>query len=391
MVREIIKDFLESEGAFKVIGEAENGQEGLEKMLALNPDLVTMDIEMPVMNGLEAIEAAMKQIAVPIVVVTDFDTAEVAYQASMKGALEFYAKTLFTSPVAPGKQREIYETLKRISGVKARKPADGFLKKAGEVSEASGFLDVSGFSEKFKTASGFKTAGEFKSASGFKFTSGFKTTGDFKSAGGRKVGAVVVAASTGGPKALSRFFSFFPADFPAPILTVQHNTSGFDAGFASWLDGCTRLQVKLADEGEIPRAGAVYIARTDRHLEARLGRAGLYLAYTDGKPEHNQKPAADALFRSAAEALRAEAVSVVLTGMGEDGAAGTRKVREMGGITLAQDEETSLIYGMPKAAAETGCIDMVLPLDRLAEAVIALTLNPLVLNLPAGAGERSRQ
>jgi two-component system chemotaxis response regulator CheB len=335
MVREVIKDFLESEGSFKVIGEAGNGREGLEKMLTLNPDLVTLDIEMPIMNGLETIEEALGQIAIPIVVVTDFDTAEIAYQAAQKGALEFYAKTLFTAPLPPGKQREIYETLKRISGVKARQPARGF--------KAS----------RFNPRVFLKKDGKL-------------------SAGARKVDAVVVAASTGGPKALSRFFSFFPADFPAPILVVQHNTSGFDAGFAAWLDGCTRLRVKLGDDGEVPEAGGVYVARTDRHLTVVRGGSGLYLAYTDGEPEHNQKPSADVLFRTAADAFKAGAVSVVLTGMGEDGAAGTRRIREMGGFTFAQDEATSLIYGMPKAAAETGCLDMVLPLDPLAEAVIAL-------------------
>jgi two-component system chemotaxis response regulator CheB len=334
MARAVIKDFLESEGSFKVIGEAGDGREGLEKMLALNPDLVTMDIKMPVMDGLEAIEEALRRIAVPIVVVTDFDTAEVAYQAAQKGALEFYAKTLFTAPLAPEKQREVYETLKRISGVKSRQPAAGF----------------------FQNDENLKI-----------FDEALKPAG-----AGRKVDAVVVAASTGGPNALSRFFSFFPADFPVPVLVVQHNTPGFDAGFAAWLDGCTQLRVKLADDGEVPQGGTVYVARTDLHLTVEKGAAGLYLAYADGEPEHHQKPAADALFRSAADALKAGAVSVVLTGMGEDGAAGTRKIREMGGFTLAQDEATSLIYGMPKAAAETGCLDMVLPLDRLAGAVIAL-------------------
>jgi two-component system chemotaxis response regulator CheB len=142
---------------------------------------------------------------------------------------------------------------------------------------------------------------------------------------------------------------------------VQHNSSGFDKGFAHWLDGYTALKVKVAEEGETLLPGGVYVAQTDRHLALR----GLTLGYTDDEPENNQKPAADVLFRTAAKSLGRALVSVVLTGMGSDGAAGTRKVHDMGGITIAQDEKSSLIYGMPRAAAETGCVDMILPLDKI--------------------------
>jgi two-component system chemotaxis response regulator CheB len=331
MVRDIIRDFLEAEGSFKIIGEAADGEEGVQKILAMNPDLVTMDIQMPKMNGLEAIEQVMKKSLVPIVVITSQDTAQTAYEAALKGALEFYSKDLFTMSLSPGKQREIYETLKRISGVKARKE-DGF--------------------------------------------SGLLTGQPDKQVESRNISAVVIASSTGGPKALSRFFSLLPGDFPVPLAVVQHNSSGFDRSFAQWLDTCTPLEVKLAEEGEVPQPGKVYIAQTDRHLIFSPRAQGFAFAYHDGEPENNQKPAADALFRSAAECLKKSVVSLVLTGMGCDGAAGTRRIREMGGITLAQDEASSLIYGMPKAAAETGCVDMILPLDRLPLELDALVRGP---------------
>lgn len=320
MVRDILRDFLESEGSFKIIGEAADGAEGVEKILSLNPDLVTMDIEMPRMNGLEAIEAVMKKAVVPIVVITSLDTAKTAYEATVRGALEFYPKDLFTSSLSPAKQREIYETLKRISGVKAVKREQG--EKIGEAFPAAAPKP-------------------------------------------RRIEAVVIASSTGGPKALSRLFSLIPGDFPVPLIVAQHNSSGFDKGFVQWLDTYTALEVKLAEEGELPQAGKVYVAQTDKHLVIRRGVQGFYLSFDNGPPENNQKPAADALFRSAAECLGESLLSVVLTGMGCDGAAGTRRVREKGGITLAQDEGSSLIYGMPKAAAETGCVDMVLPLDDI--------------------------
>jgi len=325
LARDIIRDFLEGNEHFKIIGEAADGEEGVQKILSLNPDLVTLDIEMPKMNGLEVIEAVMKKASVPIVVITSHDTAKTAYEATLRGALEFYPKDIFTAHLNPEKRREIYETLKRISGVKLRQIASpvepAFIKQPEQ----------------------------------------------------RTIHAVVIASSTGGPKALSSFFSLMPGDFPVPIIIVQHNSTGFDESFAQWLGTFTTLRVKLAEEGETPMPGVVYIARTDQHLTLQADGQTVVLRHNDDAPENNQKPAADVLFRTAAASLKQSVISVVLTGMGSDGALGTEQIRQMGGITLAQDEESSLIYGMPKAAMETGCVDMVLPLTQIPEELVRLT------------------
>jgi len=326
LARNILRDFLEGDSNFKIIGEAEDGEEGIQKILSLNPDLVTLDIEMPKKTGLEVIEEVIKKTSVPIVVITSHDTAKTAYEATVRGALEFYSKDTFTASLSPGKRHEIYETLKRISGVKALK--------------SKTVVDLPSLIQPEK----------------------------------RKIRAVVLASSTGGPKALSTFFSLLPADFPVPIIIVQHNSSGFDKSFTQWLDTYANLNIKVAEEGEVPMAGTVYVAQTDWHLELRQKTGqDCFLCYNDNEAENNQKPAADVLFRSAAESLRESLISVVLTGMGRDGALGTQRVREMGGITLAQDEESSLIYGMPKAAAETGCVDMVLPLQSIPGELVKLT------------------
>ena len=326
LARDILRDFLEGDENFRIIGEAADGEEGVQKILSLNPDLVTLDLEMPKMNGLEVIEAVMKKVSVPIVVISSHDTAKSAYEATLKGALEFYSKDLFTANLAPEKRKEIYETLKRISGIKSQKS-----------------FSVEDFFQKEPPEK-------------------------------RIIHAVVLASSTGGPKALSRFFTLLTGKFPVPIIIVQHNSSGFDESFAQWLGTFTGLKVKLAEEGETPRPDTVYIAQTGKHLELRkTGGQNLVLRYNDDEMENNQKPAADVLFRTAAESLKQSVISVVLTGMGSDGAAGTKRIRELGGITLAQDEKSSLIYGMPKAAAETGCVDMVLPLEKIPEELIRLT------------------
>jgi len=351
LARDIIRDFLEGDGNFNIIGEAVDGEDGVQKILSLNPDLVTLDLEMPKMNGLEVIETVMKKTSVPIVVVTSHDTAKNAYEATVKGALEFYPKDTFSADLSPQKQQQIYETLKRISGVKTA------LKKSADAPVGTDAAPVALDNAMTANAAALN-AGALSAQPVIQK---------------RKIDAVVLASSTGGPKALSCFFPLVPGNFPVPIIIVQHNSSGFDKSFAQWLGAYSALKVKLAEEGENPKPGAVYIAQTDKHLELRLIGGQMTLRYNDDEPENNQKPAADVLFRTAAESLGDSVISVVLTGMGSDGGAGTRRIKEMGGITLAQDEATSLIYGMPKAAAETGCLDMALPLEMIPAELVRLT------------------
>jgi two-component system chemotaxis response regulator CheB len=317
----MLRDFLENDGSFKVAGEAANGKDGVELARSLNPDLITMDIEMPVMNGLEAISKIKKYLDTPIVVISTHDTARMAYEAAVKGAMEFFSTDSFTRN-DPLRHRQILDTLKHISGVKRRV----------SIKQRSGVFQIS-------------------------------QTAD------RKIEVVVIASSTGGPKALSRLCACLPGDFPVPVILVQHNTSGFDRGFVQWLGGYTPLEVCLADEGDYPQKGKLYTAPTGKHLA--IGTNGFVFDY--GEPVNSQKPAADILFKSAGQYYGKAVISVVLTGMGCDGAEGTRYIREAGGITIAQDEASSMIYGMPGTAVETGCVDMVLPLDEIPSKLVSLT------------------
>ena len=319
LVRSIIKDFLESDGSFEVIGEAENGSDGVNLARDLNPDLITMDIEMPVMNGLEATAEIRKFSSCAIVVISTHDTAKMAYDAIVNGAHEFFAKDLFTSQMNSRKRDEIFNTLKQITSIKKKV----FMQQAGKDDSTSP----------------------------------------------RKINCVVIAASTGGPMALCHLCSGLPEDFPVPVLIVQHNTSGFDKGFVQWLNGYSSLDIQLAEEGKNPSRGNIYIAPTDRHLV--INDRGI--SFDDSEPVNNQRPAADLLFKSAAALYGNSLVSVVLTGMGSDGAEGTRLVKQAGGITIAQDEASSMIYGMPLAAVETGCVDIELPLDEIATKLVSLT------------------
>ena len=185
----------------------------------------------------------------------------------------------------------------------------------------------------------------------------------------QKINCVVIASSTGGPKALSQICSLLPAAFPVPILLVQHNTSGSEKSFVQLLDGFSKLKVLLAKDGTYPEKGYLYVAPTDKHL--LIGADGF--SFDDGKPIFNQKPSADILFKSAARHYGCSLISVVLTGMGIDGAQGTIDVKKAGGITIAQDESSSMIYGMPDAAFKTGCVDIVLSLNEISIRLIELT------------------
>jgi len=320
LVRSILRDFLESEGSFEIVGEAEDGRDSVDKARNLNPDLITMDYEMPVMNGLDAIVEIRKFSQCGIVVISTHDTAKMAYEAAVKGAHEFFAKDNFTSKTSDSQRSEIFNTLKHITNIKKRFPMQ---------QEAAG------------------------------------QDGAIK----KKIKCVVIASSTGGPMALCQLFSALPATFHVPILLVQHNTSGFDKGFVQWLDGYSQLNIQIAEEGIYPSRGNVYVGPTEKHLI--IGPSGI--AFDDSGPVNSQKPAADFLFKSAAEQYGSSLVSVVLTGMGNDGAEGTRFVKNAGGITIAQDEATSMIYGMPEAAVETGCVDFILPLNEIALKLISLT------------------
>jgi len=333
LVRSIIKDFLESDGLFEIVGEAGNGLDGVKHAQFLNPDLITMDIEMPIMNGLEAITEIKKTVSSAIVVISTLDTAKMAYESVVKGALEFFAKDVFTSQMSEQQREKILNTLKQIVRIKRKIPALRQSAALSSQADRESLPDIA------------------------------------KIALSRRIEAIVIASSTGGPQALSRLVAEFPEDFSVPIILVQHNISGFDRGFVQWLDSYTPLKVCLATAKTIPSKGIIYVAPIDKHL--LLIKTGFVL--DDGEPIHNQKPAADALFKSVAELYGESLVSVVLTGMGSDGAEGTRHVKMAGGITIAQDESSSMIYGMPRAAAETGCVDMILPLDIIAHRLVLLT------------------
>ena len=330
--RELLTQILERDPELVVVGAARGGREALRLAQELRPDVITMDIYMPDLDGFQATKEIMIAAPTPTVIVsasTQVHAVETGMQALQAGALALLLKP--PSPGSPTFERaaqELIETVKTMAEVKV----------------------VRHYRRSWKPAESPPSPhGERRAARHFR--------------------AVAVAASTGGPPAISRLLGGLPNTFPVPVLVVQHMAHGFVEGFAKWLDSTVPLRVKIAEDGEPLLPGVAYVAPQERHLGARPSGC---VTLSDDPPVGGFRPAATYLFQSAAEAFGRQVVALILTGMGRDGVDGLRHVRDAGGLTVAQDEASSVVFGMPGAAVAEDLVDAVLPIDRMAGYVSAL-------------------
>ena len=323
----------------QVVGEARDGLEGVALTQKLRPDVVTMDLHMPHMDGLAATKEIMITAPTPIVIATGTTAASevaTALHALRAGALAVLRKP--PGPGAPGHEesvRKLVDTVKAMSQVKVVRH--------------------------WRTAASSPVPGSSSVAA-------LSSRGEDEGQG-QKTQLVAVAASTGGPAALQDLLSALPGDFAAPVLVVQHITRGFTAGLATWLNAVCDLHVKMAEHGEPLVPHTVYIAPDDRHLGVSPASAVVLSA---APPVGGFRPSGTFLFESAARALGPAVIALILTGMGDDGVAGLRVVRQTGGRIIAQDEASSVVFGMPGAAVAAGLADQVLPLDKIAGRLMQL-------------------
>jgi two-component system chemotaxis response regulator CheB len=322
--RALMRRLCEDDGRLSVVGEAGDGREAVELVASLRPSIVVMDIEMPVLDGIAATRQIMAQAPTPILIVTaHYDAADVALslRAVQAGALSILHKPggPGSPSFAPDAQRFV-RMVRVLAGVRpVRRHLNGHPPQAAAPADA----------EPAPTS----------------------------------LRAVGVAASTGGPAALYQLLQLLPAKTQVPVLVVQHIADGFAPGLALWLGAATALPVRLAEQGEPLTAATVYVAPDGRHLTvSRHGRVEL----TDDPPVAGFRPSATVLFTSLAEAFGAEAAAVVLTGMGADGLEGARALRRAGGRVLAQDADSSVVFGMPKAVADAGLATSVGSVPQLA-------------------------
>ncbi|MGI9862433.1 chemotaxis response regulator protein-glutamate methylesterase [Moorella naiadis] len=377
--RRLVSDILASDPAIQVVGYARNGREALEKVAALQPQVITLDQEMPVLDGLATLEALMAHNPVAVIMFSAHTTAgaEVTLRALELGAVDFVLKPVKTADV-----QELARVLPEKVKTAARVPVGrlGRGKPCREIIPAA-FISPRPDREDIRTRRGTAAdraaaaAGETDSRTGLQSGATLTDSSSIVPVSGAGPAPVIIAigASTGGPAALRQVLASLPGDLPAGVVIVQHMPPGFTGPLARRLNELSPLEVREAQEGDVVRAGLVLIAPAGRQmlLERRAGAVKVHLA-DDAGFATLFKPAADALFLSVARAYGSRSLGVILTGMGNDGLRGLRAIKDGGGQVIAQDEATSVVYGMPRAAVEAGLADRVLPLPEIAPAMVTL-------------------
>ena len=330
--RALLVHILESDGGIQIVGEAADGAEGVSLAAEHRPDVILMDISMPVMDGWEATRRIMEETPTPIVMVTsryDLRDTELSFRALQAGAI-----TLVDKPSGPASPNHASDAAGLISTVK-------IMADVNVVTRRPRLFRANGPPE--------PTAAVIAPQ-----VSPWLTNG--------RIDVVAMAASTGGPASVAAILAELPTDLPVPILLVQHIAPGFQRSLVDWLGGMTPLNVRLAQDGERLRAGDVVVAPQDVHLGASSGRVEL----SGAPPIGSHRPSATHLFRSVAGSYGRLALGVILSGMGDDGVEGLLGLREAGGTTVAQDESTCVVYGMPGEAAARGAVDRVLTPSEIA-------------------------
>jgi two-component system chemotaxis response regulator CheB len=333
-VRKHLCEVLGSDEEIDIIGEAEDGKQAIHLCQELQPDVITMDMMLPVMSGLSATEYIMAHCPTPILVVSSsFNRGELfkTYEALAAGAVEALEKPRGDELEGVWEQRFI-STLKLVARIRVITHVRGRLL-------------------------GSRTSSSKAPAETLRVTPALP-----------RFQVIAMGASTGGPRALVEVLRALPRELCVPVLVVLHISEPFGASFAEWLDGQTERRASYARDGEsiASAAGRIVMAPPQRHLVVRAGRLHL----TADPERHSCRPSVDVLFESLAREYGAATVACLLTGMGRDGAAGLLQIREAGGLTIAQDEASCVVYGMPREAVELGAATHVLPLGDIAPALI---------------------
>ncbi len=334
LMRRLIRDILSADPALEVVAEAPDGMAAIRLIHALRPDVVTLDVEMPGMSGLDVLGYVMSEVPTPVVILSGIRDPDLALKALALGAMDVLRKPSGTISV------DLYKVGEElIQKVKAAPLSNLRQLRRGVVEPAK----LSGRERRHVVPSPTEAPGW----------------------------AVVVGASTGGPQALAQLLADIPAGLPAGCLVVQHMPAGFTRSLAKRLDEQSALTVVEAEEGAPFHAGWAYIAPGGYHLVVQTGPGGgeACLRLDTSPPKGTLRPAADVTMSAAAALFGQHTLGVLLTGMGSDGAEGFQAIRQAGGRTIAQDRESSLIYGMPRVVAELGLVDQVLPLDEIGPAI----------------------
>lgn len=380
LMRNLIGRIVDETTGLKVVGKAENGQDLLDKIPQLNPDVILLDIEMPVMNGVDFLKKRKElKINVPVVVLSSVATegAAVTVKCLELGASDFITKpggssvTLKISDVSS----EIIEYIASYGGAYASAkgkqiPEADFFTQQVKLREAQRFVIQKKGEEGAKSVSISKT--DFPANSLWSKPKVKKPAVITPERDGGKIELVAIGISTGGPNALRDVFKMIDPRLKQPVMVVQHMPAGFTAEFAASLNNICPLEVTEGKDGEKIQGGHVYIAPGGYHMFVEHRADGNYVKLSQDEQRNGHRPSADVLFESVAKIYKNNSLGVIMTGMGRDGAAELAEMRKQGAWTLGQDQATSIVYGMPKVAFELGGVQKQVGLKQMADEISKL-------------------
>lgn len=331
-MRKIISDIVAEIDGLEVVGIGRNGVDALEAIPRFKPDIITLDIEMPKLNGLDTLKIIKRDYHIPVIMLSSLTGTDVTIEALQIGAEDFIEKPKDLQSNLDDFKRELELKVRSV----VNKPK--FIKKPVKKLEKKRSLDIPKSQLKPNNLTSLE--------------------------------GIVIAASTGGPKALSSIISKLPSTMNLPIFIVQHMPKGFTSSFASRLNSESSVRVVEARDNMAVENGVVYIAPGDYHMYIENKKIKL-----DGEKAklHGVRPAADYLFMSASKVYKDKLLGIVLTGMGKDGSMGMKKIKKYGGYTIAQDEESCVVYGMPRYAIENKVVDDIMSLDSISKTINRIT------------------
>ncbi|MDW2327501.1 chemotaxis response regulator protein-glutamate methylesterase [Vibrio sp. 1401] len=350
--RRRVSEIINSESRLEVIDVAVNGREAVEKAKSLKPDVITMDIEMPVMDGITAVREIMAAAPTPILMFSSLthDGAKATLDALDAGALDFLPKKF--EDIARNREEAVSLLQQRVIQIASKR---AFMRRP--IARPTASTSTTTRSLGSRTASPVTPTPTRPAATKYR-------------ASGKKYQLTAIGTSTGGPVALQKILTRLPMNYPHPIVLIQHMPATFTAAFASRLNTLCKIQVKEAQDGDVLQPGVAYLAPGGKQMmvDGRAGAARLRII--DGGDRMNYKPCVDVTFGSAAKVYGDKVLSLVLTGMGADGREGARMLKSSGSTIWAQNEESCVVYGMPQAVAKAGISSEDLPLDRIAERML---------------------
>ncbi|WP_238133533.1 protein-glutamate methylesterase/protein-glutamine glutaminase [Vibrio cincinnatiensis] len=351
--RRRVSEIINAESRLEVIDVATNGREAVDKALRLKPDVITMDIEMPIMDGITAVREIMANNPTPILMFSSLthDGAKATLDALDAGALDFLPKKF--EDIARNRDEAVLLLQQKVLDIAGKRTfmRRSLLAKTPATSSSS--------TRQVSTSTPNPSVASRPSAPVARFK-----------ASGKKYQLTAIGTSTGGPVALQKILTKLPANYPHPIVLIQHMPATFTAAFASRLNSLCKIEVKEAEDGDILRPGVAYLAPGGKQMMLDGRPSAARLRIIDGGERMNYKPCVDITFGSASKIFGDKVLSMVLTGMGADGREGARMLKAAGSTIWAQDEESCVVYGMPQAVAKAGISSEDLPLERIAERML---------------------